>query len=391
MRIALFRELPLDFPGGVTHVMTLLIDYLCNNGHEVLLFVPDAKAGSYHSAKVVSVASIPMPMFRGTGFRVVVPRARHIEDQLESFNPDLVHVLHPLTLGLVAVHCADTLGIASIASYHTQYHLYLPFYRLGWLKGPMWAYTRWLFNKFDIILSPSQSVAQMMAEGGIERVGIFDRGVDTHTFSPLWRRESWRRQFTGSDTGRKIVLYVGRLYRDKNIHAITRHLRSIPDAVFVFVGDGPLKKQLRRALPGGSVFFTGRLTGDELSIAFASSDIFLFPSKTEGCPNVVMEAVASGLPVVGIDSYGVRDIVNQGQCGMLYNPGDERTIPRLLASLVHGDTLRNRLSRNARTFAENKPWHRVFDNLMHHYRRAAVQGRTSGLIPLPAKNNRTSV
>lgn len=380
MKIALIRELPLDFPGGVTHVMTLLIKYLKSRGHDVLLFAPDATVDDYCGARVVSIPSFYFPFLKKTKFKVAIPKPAIIEKALRDFEADLVHILHPMTIGLVAVYCAQTLNIPAIASYHTQYHLYLGYYKLNILKKLLWFYTQWMFNKCDRNLAPSQSVALMMKEGGIQRVDIWDRGVDTTLFSPEFSSNPWRRQFLNGNENAKIILYVGRLYKEKNLRAIIQAIKDVDNARFVFVGDGPEREYLSTVIPKGKAYFLGRLQGKALSIAFSSSDAFLFPSQTEGCPNVVMEAVASGLPVIGIDGYGVSDIVNTAHCGYLFSPGKEYQIVDMVHNLLKDTKLRQSFSHNAREFALKKTWNSVFEVLMTHYRSALLNGRTPGLI-----------
>ncbi|RJP62164.1 MAG: glycosyltransferase family 1 protein [Candidatus Auribacter fodinae] len=367
MRVALFRELPLDFPGGVTHVMTLLIDYLVKNGHEVLLFVPDAGSISeYHGAEVFTIDSYQLPLLKNTQFKLAKMDPQSVKKKLVDFNPDIVQVLHPVTLGLVGLSCANDLNIPVVCSYHTQYHLYLDYYKLSVFKPLLWWYTKWMFNKCAIALSPAESVARMMRDGGIKNVHIWGRGADSNLFSPEHRSTAWRKRFI-KNPDEKIILYVGRLYKEKNLRRIVSTIKDLRNAQFVFIGDGPEREFLSSAIPDGKAHFTGRLTGKDLSTAFASADIFLFPSRTEGCPNSVMEAVSSGLPVVGVEAYGVSDIVTEGQCGYLYTHGDEGAILSLVQRLIDDDAIRSELSINARNYALRKSWDTIMESLIQNY------------------------
>lgn len=253
----------------------------------------------------------------------------------------------------------------------------------------MWFYTKWTFGKCDINIAPSDSVAQMMSDGGISRLGVWDRGVDSKIFSPSWRDESFREKYLNGNgnSGSKIILYVGRLYKEKNLRKIITEIKNTDNAIFMFAGDGPEREFLSKTLPENKTVFLGRLEKEELSRAYASADIFLFPSKTEGCPNVVMEAVSSGLPVIAIDAYGVKDIVNRANCGFLYPDGEENRIKPLLANLINDDKLRFELSANARKFAEEKTWDSVMEKLMRYYKQAQEKGRIPGLITEHRKND----
>lgn len=388
MRIALFRELPLDFPGGVTHVMTLLIDHLKQHGHDVLLFAPDATVADYHGATVRSVPSFYLPALKRTKFKIALPSPSFVEQELADFGADIAHVLHPMTLGLVGIYCAQTLKIPIVASYHTQYHIYLDYYKLKLFKPLLWRYTRWLFNKADIALSPSRSVADMMEAGGIHTVDIWSRGVDAELFSPAHRSTQWRKQFIKNDN-EKIILYVGRLYKEKNIRRIITAIKNIEHAQFVFVGDGPEREFLQHAIPSGKAHFTGRLTGRDLSVAYSSADLFLFPSLTEGCPNSVMEAVSSGLPVIGVNGYGVCDIVRDGQCGYLYEHGNESTIIEIINTLLTDEQHRQQLSHRARAYALSRSWPVIMQPLMDHYT-ALVQRNKQAQLPLMNETEATA-
>jgi len=387
MKIALFRELPLSFPGGVTHVMNILIKYLVSNGHEVLLFVPDSPVDNHLGAKVVSMPSFHFPFLKNTKFRLVKPVPAVLEEKLRLFKPDIIHILHPITLGLAGMCYGEELGVPVVCSYHTQYHLYLDYYKMGILKKLMWFYTRWVFNKCDINIAPCESVAQMMKDGGINRIGVWGRGVDSERFSPKWRNNGFREKYLQGNPNSKIILYVGRLYKEKNLRKIISEIKNIDNTVFMFAGDGPERKYLSRILPADKTVFLGRVENRDLSQVYASADIFLFPSKTEGCPNVVMEAVASGLPVIAVDAYGVKDIVQAAQCGFLYPDGEEICIKPMLDKLICNDTLRQTLSANARKFAESKTWDSVMDVLIKYYKQAMKTGRIPGLVTQHRKND----
>ena len=199
-------------------------------------------------------------------------------------------------------------------------------------------------------------------------LSVWPRGVDSALFNPSKRSEEWRRAFGGG--AKKIVLYVGRLSYEKNLAVLVDAFKSLeePDARLVFVGDGPARESLERSLAGSAVAFTGYLTGDALATAYASADVFAFPSLTETFGQVVQEAMASGLPVVGFDAEGVRDLVTNGETGLLARDSvHHRAFAEALRRTLHSNQLRATLGARAHAFAATRTWESVMDRLIAIY------------------------
>ncbi len=369
MRIALFRELPLNFNGGVTNVLKHLLRHLKKNGHEAIVFAPDEKqtAQRFMGHRFVGVPSVSPGFLKKKHFQFPYSNDKNLDNIFRRFKPDLIHLLHPMALSWAAYTCAKKNNIPVLASYHTNYHIYAQFYPIRFLSNAVWNYTRWIFNKSDRVLSPSHTVKEMLVSGGIKQVEVWTRGVDSELFSPEKRDEDWRREITSGNPKATLFLFVGRLYKEKNLEFLAQNWQNHSDAILVVTGAGPEQETLKKQLHGKNVLFTGHKSGEELAKIFASCDVLLFPSTTEGYPNVVMEAMASGLPVIGANAFGVSDILEESQAGLLFEPNDGATFQKQMHQLQENKDLRKKLSERARHFGQSKSWEKIMAELFNHY------------------------
>ncbi len=205
-------------------------------------------------------------------------------------------------------------------------------------------------------------------EGYSESVRIWSRGVDIELFDPRRRSLPWRRSL-GIGDDEVVVNFTGRLVKEKNTGLLTRIFAALkPDGVpfrAVIVGDGPEERRMKGALP--DAVFTGFLHGEELSRAYASSDVFLFPSESETFGNVTLEAMASGLPTVCADASGSRSLVIEGTTGFLVGAGNEAGFRTRLGALVGGSDLRTRMGNEARARALTFAWDDTLAKLLVNY------------------------
>jgi glycosyltransferase involved in cell wall biosynthesis len=215
-----------------------------------------------------------------------------------------------------------------------------------------------------------------LAAQGFGRLAMWSRGVDAPHLTPAHRSHARRAAVAGDQT-RPILLYVGRLSPEKNLIALVTAFRALltdADAHLVLVGDGPARAELQRALAGLPVTFTGYLRGDALAVAYASADVFAFPSRTETYGQVIAEAMASALPVVAFDSEGARDLVVSGETGLLLAPDDRRGFAQALHQLARSAALRQRLGAAGRSNAMQRPWSTTLDALLSFYEAASSRG-----------------
>jgi glycosyltransferase involved in cell wall biosynthesis len=287
---------------------------------------------------------------------------------LEKFQPDLIHVVNPAVLGLGGLYYAKMMQIPLVASYHTHLPQYLHHYGLGMLEGVMWELIKASHNQAQLNLCTSTAMMEQLTAHGVERVDLWQRGVDTETFHPELASEEMRSHLSQGHPESPLLLYVGRLGAEKEIERIKPVLEAIPNARLALVGDGPNRSVLEKHFAGTPTHFVGYLTGKQLGSAFASSDAFIFPSRTETLGLVLLEAMAAGCPVVAARSGGIPDIVTDGVNGYLFDPADEQGAIAATVRLLQQQEERETLRQNARAEAERWSWAAATRQLQNYYR-----------------------
>ena len=365
MRVALITENFLPKLDGVTRTNAMLLEHLQAHDHQAIVFGPEGSLRRYAGARVVPVPGVPLPFY--PELRMLFPR-RNTGRRLARFKPDIVHLADPMMLGMAGLYWAQRIAVPVVAAYHTNLAEYATHYRMGALERPIWAYRRFLHNQCAATLCPSPSTARMLESQGFERVRIWPRGVDSVLFTPEQRDEARRREL-GADENTTLLLYVGRVTHEKNILILAQAYRALAraDTRLVVVGDGPGRADLEAALRGLPVTFTGYLAGEALARTYAAADLFVFPSTTETFGQVVQEAMASGLPVVGCDAEGVCDLVQPGVTGLLARPKDAADFTAAMRALLDDPARRIAMGHAARAWALTRSWTEVMDGLVSLY------------------------
>lgn len=374
MRIALFTETFLPKVDGIVTRLSHTVDHLQRLGDQVLVFSPDGGLTEYRGARICGVPGFPLPLY--PELKLALPRPL-IRQELEDFQPDLIHIVNPAVLGLGGLYYAKSLEVPLVASYHTHLPKYLEHYGLGMLEGVMWELLKAVHNQAQINLCTSTAMQDALTSHGIERVEVWQKGVDTELFHPDLVRQEVRSHLSQGHPDSPILLYVGRLSAEKEIDRIKPVLEAIPNARLALVGDGPYRQDLEKHFADTPTHFVGYLTGGDLAAAFASADAFVFPSRTETLGLVLLEAMAAGCPVIAANAGGIPDIVTDGVNGYLFDPQDEQgaitATQRLLANPQERDTLRQ----NARQEAERWGWSAATRQLQGFYRSVLARSMLS--------------
>lgn len=372
MRIALFTETFLPKVDGIVTRLSHTVDHLQRMGDQVLVISPDGGLKEYKGAKIYGVPGFPLPLY--PELKLALPRPS-IGNVLDSFQPDIVHIVNPAVLGLAGLYYSKSLRMPLIASYHTHLPKYLEHYGLGMLEGVMWELLKAAHNQAQLNLCTSTAMQDELTGHGIERVDVWQRGVDTELFQPHLASAEMRSRLSQGHPESPLLLYVGRLSAEKEIDRIKPILEAIPGARLALVGDGPYRQELEKHFAGTPTHFVGYLTGVDLATAFASADAFIFPSRTETLGLVLLEAMAAGCPVVAANSGGIPDIVTDGVNGYLFDPKDEQgaiaATQRLLAQSSERETLRE----NARREAEKWGWAAATRQLRRFYQAVLEEHR----------------
>ena len=369
MKIAFFTETFLPKVDGIVTRLTKTIEFLTKNGDEVIVFCPEGCPDSYKGATIVGVAAMPLPLYPELKLGLPGPA---VSDKLEEFKPDLIHVVNPAVLGLGGIWLAKTNNIPLIASYHTHLPKYLEHYGMGMLEPLLWELLKAAHNQALLNLCTSTAMVNELEDKGIQRTALWQRGVDTENFRPELRSEKMREKLFGKyQNTDSLLIYVGRLSAEKQIERIKPVLDNIPGACLALVGDGPYRGQLEKIFENTKTNFIGYLSGEELASAYASGDIFLFPSSTETLGLVLLEAMAAGCPVIGANKGGIPDIIDDGINGCLYNPDEkdngERSLIEATKKILVDKNKKETMRKEARKEAEKWDWNQATLQLQKYY------------------------
>lgn len=386
MRILYFTDTYLPQINGVTNTLDKLGRYLDGNNIQYRFFAPYYAGGlrSLNEGRIQRFRSISLPAYPEC--RLSVPAYSNICRLADKFRPEVVHLMTPAGMGLAGLKYARDRGMPVAASYTTNFDAYLKYYKLEFMNTLLWSFFRWFHNSCRINFCPSQDTAKILKTRGIENVRIWSRGIDTETFSPARRSADMRKRLGAGE--RITFLYVGRLAPEKDLDILLESIRQVNRCFsdttrFIIAGDGPYASWLRKSSPE-NVLFTGYLRGKELSSLYASCDVFLFPSSTETFGNVVLEAMASGLPVIAANSGGVKDSVIDGYNGFLCEARNVEDFTRSILKFIKDRTLIQKMSIAARQCTLKKSWNSIFDQLISDYRMLIEQLYTNTNPPVKA-------
>jgi sulfoquinovosyltransferase len=355
-----------------------------------------APPSEFAGAQVVGAPSFGCPLYWQAPLSFALSPG--VWSRLRSFKPDVIHVTSPGVMLLAAGLYARRLDTPLVMSYHTDVPSYVERYGFGFLKPLLWACIRAAHRAAHFSVVASETLAGVLvAQKAAPRrlTGHWRKAVDCEAFNPKWRSTEARATLAAparpaeaagtDDEDEPLLLYVGRLGAEKNVEFLRPLLASVPRARLAVVGDGPARDELEAAFAAdpavaGRVRFAGTLRGAELSAAFASADVFVMPSETETLGFVVLEAMASGLPVVAVAAGGIPDIItNPGENGFLYPPGDGEAASRAVRALLRDGALRERVGQAARAESTRWDWAAATHDLLTQQYPRAVAAHRAGL------------
>ncbi|MEV0296802.1 glycosyltransferase family 1 protein [Nocardia sp. NPDC050710] len=366
MRVAIVSESFLPNMNGVVNSVLEVLDHLDQHGHEALVIAPDTPRGlpaaprHYGRFPVHRVPAVMVP--KVSSLPVGLPQPG-ITAAIGDFDADVVHLASPFLLGAGGLGAAVRLDLPTVAVYQTDVAGFAKSYGLGLASRAAWRWTRRIHEGATRTLAPSRAAAEDLVRHGIPRVHRWGRGVDIARFTPSARRAQLRAGWLdGSD--RLLVGFVGRLAPEKRVERLAV-LAHDPAIQLVIVGDGPDRAELARLMPTAA--FTGELGGDELAQAYASLDVMVHAGEHETFCQGVQEALSSGIPVIGPDAGGPRDLIAHCRNGYLL-PVDRFTelLPSAVAALRDPD-IRARFAAAARKSVLHRTWPAVCTELMGHY------------------------
>ncbi len=366
MKIAIFTDTFLPEINGVTKTLSKMRNYMDNKGIEYKFFVPGDEAQKKDN--IVSFNSFKFFLYPER--KIAIPRYREIKDNLDEFNPDIIFIVTPFAIGLMGLRYAKENGLPMVSNYSTDFPKYLRHYKLEILENALWTFFKWFHSYSYINLCPSTVTKLDMETHGIQNVELWSRGIETGEFSPQKRSEELRKQYC-SDNNEKILLYVGRVAPEKELSVLMDSAKLLNKKNLRFkllvIGDGPSKQEFENENIK-NVVFVGYKTGDELKSYYASADIFTFPSSSETYGNVILEAMASGLPVVAPFAGGIRENLIDMENGIAFSSGDSQAMADKIEKIINNEELKNNLSKNAREHTLSKSWNEIYSNLFRRFR-----------------------
>jgi glycosyltransferase involved in cell wall biosynthesis len=357
---------------GVGVTLLRLTRALEERGHQVRVYSASYPIPKGQSDRPEVHRSPSVPLFLYPDVQWAFPRFRDVLEDAARFRPDVVHLATEFSLGIVGLKVARQLRVPIITSAHTNYELYAARYGVDWAVRAGWRYLRWFYGQGHRVLCPSHIYEQHLHSRGVTHTGIWSRGVDPDFFHPRFRSDAYRRAL-GLGPGDLLVTYIGRIAREKNIALLLEAWDQLAPtrgtAQLALVGRGPLEADIRRRqIPG--VHVAGLLDGQPLSAAYASADIFAFPSATETFGNSLLEAMGSGLPPLVAAAGGVLEFSQHGGNAWLVEPNSVAAIAAGLQRLLTDANLRRRLAEGALRTAHERRWDEVYDQLLEDYQDA---------------------
>lgn len=348
MRIGIVSETYPPEINGVALTVHSLAAGLAARGHSIDLIRPRQQLPHTDEPgiDVLSVRGGALPRY--PGLRFGLPAGRTLTQHWTEQRPDAIYVATEGPLGWSAMRTAERMGIPLSSGFHTRFDSYADHYGVGWLTPIVRGYLRRFHQRASATLVPTEALANELLAMGVEHPRLLRRAVDTQLFHPRFRDETLRASW-GVSAATPVVLYVGRIAAEKNLALAVRAFRAIqqriPEARYVWVGDGPARAALQSANP--DFIFAGVQRGEALSRYYASADLFPFSSLSETFGNVILEALAAGLPVVAFAEGAAREHLIDGVNGYCIASGDAAAFVYAAAALGSQPALIRQLGRAA--------------------------------------------
>ena len=348
MRIGIVSETYPPEINGVALTVHSLAAGLAARGHSVDLIRPRQQQPHQDEPgiDVLSVRGGALPRY--PGLRFGLPAARTLRQHWTQQRPDAVYVATEGPLGWSAMRTAKSMGIALSSGFHTRFDSYADHYGVGLLTPLVRGYLRRFHQRAAATLVPTEALADELQAMGVDNARLLRRAVDTQLFHPRYRDETLRTLW-GVDAATPVVLYVGRIAAEKNLAVAVQAFRAIqqrmPLARYVWVGDGPERAALQTANP--DFIFAGVQRGEALARHYASADLFPFSSLSETFGNVILEALAAGLPVVAFAEGAAREHLRDGINGYCIESGNSAAFIEAAAKLGGNPALIRHMGRAA--------------------------------------------
>lgn len=379
MKIAVFTE---TYHPQVNGVVVFLSDILplISKKAEIVLFAPGGKRLKHEKVsknfRIYWVPAEPFPFYEG--YRMSKIRSSELEKILKKEKPDVVHLHAPVLMGLKALSISKKLNLPVVATYHTHFPDYVPHLFKGLLpeslnefaKSPVRKLISYEFSKADFTTAPTSELKKELEDYGVKNVLHIPNGVVLKKFRKADRKKFLKKYKIPED--KPIVLYVGRISFEKKINHLLKAFRKVKNATLVIVGAGPyLKnyKKLAKEIGLRNVVFTGFVDDSLLPGAYASAEIFISPSYSETFGLTFVEAMSFGLPVIGVNRLGAKEVIRNRKNGFLVEPDDEEAMAARINLLLKKPALRKKLGAQGKKDAKKYDMKKIAEKFLKLYRK----------------------
>lgn len=369
MKIAFYSDSYAPYVSGVVRSLQRFTKGLVQQGHEVYIFAPFyygkrfkkdiVQQSDPYATKVFRFYSVPAPTH--PSYFLPIPVSIRSERLLRKLDIDVIHTHSPFLTGQLGAILAKRLEVPLFFTHHTVYHEYIHYVPAPpkATKAVVLNFLKWYCRKCDHIIAPTDMTRDMILD--LYRlptpVTTLPTGVDLDPYDTA--DPNWLRNRLQIKPDQPVILSLGRLSKEKSpgmlLEAFQIIQRAIPQAVFVFAGDGPMRDTLQRQAAeldlSSKVYFTGSLNADEVAAAYLGADLFMFASQTETQGLVSLEAMAGSLPIVAVDASGTNAVVIHGETGFL-TPPDPGALAEGAVKILQSPDLKQKFKVQARRQAE---------------------------------------
>ncbi len=363
VKIAFFAEILIEDFDGASRTMFQLIRRIPTDQFE-FLFCSGVGPDTISGFENVRIPAVTIPINKT--YKMAIPwfSGGRIRRKLQAFQPDIIHIATPSLLGEFALKYANRHDIPVLTIYHTHFISYIEYYlksspRLAErVRRSVAKSQKSFYNRCDRVYVPSEEMRTALLSWGVaaSRLQLWQRGINTQLFSPAKKNRAVVQQLTGNDL--PTVLFASRLVWEKNLETLCRIYQLMQDKHLQYnlliAGDGVAMEACQRRMP--QAIFTGTVDHEHLSVLYASSDIFVFTSISESYGNVVLEAMASGLPCVIADGGGSRNFIQQGINGFLCRPNEPDDYVNRIIQLLEDQTLHTRFVEAGLQYSKTFSW-----------------------------------
>lgn len=365
MRILIVTEMFVPVSDGLITRLIEAVRYFQKEGHQVAILTLNRGIERFENTPIYRVRTNRLPFMKKVSW--VIP-SREVFEIMEDFSPDVVHVANPVVLGSMAIKYANELRLPLVVSYHTNIRRYLRYYHLdkALMRKIARGVEKYFYKNATVTVCTSRALRTELLSRGAEQVHVLKRGVDIERFKTDYASQSMRAILNNGQEEKKLLVYVGRLSKGKRIESLVPIMKRRKDICLAIIGDGPEKAKLESSFAGTSTVFTGYLQGKTLSEVYASADAVIFPTTEETVGLSILEAMASGTPVIAAHSLLTDEQFLDGRDIFLYDSQNEGSLDYAINCLEDVELVQ-RICHVARKETENSTWEHASQQLLDYY------------------------